>query len=500
MSRDQAAGSTSAWRGLPFLVGACLMFFVWGMELTAVAAALPSIAAHLRPASLYGWVPAAYLLAEVVGTPLAARVVSTSGLRPVLVASIGLFALGAIGSAMAPSMGALVVCSAVQGAGMSGGYIALVAAMSSGHATAAGIARAQGIAVGVFGVGHLAGPVVAEAMLRFASWRELYWLEVPLAAASFLLLVWQAPETDRRERRRMDVAGTAVLVLLGGLLCADAIGVLPSLAVYPAAVALLPIGYWIEKRQRDPLVPRLLLCDRRVFSAALVLVAGEALAACFVTFFPLFAALLFGRPEAAGRVLFPAVLGRAIASMMCGALANRWSVRAIASIGISLSWSSCAALVLLPFGWLSFVQLGVIVLVLGFGLGLVYTPVLVAVQAAVDERDLGSATAFESFLSATSGVLVVGAMSGALAQLLGWRAGEAPEALAVVAGGSISDPARSAYLFFWAVLLALASLALAFSIAGRRVLGGARGAPIDAPTMSSGSSGTGGGPHGKSVW
>ncbi|HTE50182.1 MAG TPA: MFS transporter [Kofleriaceae bacterium] len=454
-----------------FLAGVALLFLVFGMETTGVAAALPSITADLRPASLYGWVPAGFLLAEVIATPLAARLVDSAGARTVAIASVGMLMVGSLGAATSTSMVALVISSALQGLGHSGAYMAVVVAISARFTGVAGLARAQGFALALFGVGQLLGPAITEVALRASSWRALYWLEIPLAAIALLLVLGAMRGVRAAEARRMDVAALVVLSALGAVLCADATGAAPAAVVYPIAVALLPLGWWLEKRQADPLLPRPLLGDRRLLSAALVLVAGEALASCVVTFLPLFTALLFASPELGARVLLPAVLGRTVGSMACGRLVARWSVQSVAALGVALTWSSSAALALLPFGGLSFAELGAIVFALGCGLGLVYTPVLVAVQVTVERRDLGSATAFENFLSAVSGVLVVGAMSGGITRLLGWREGEP---LAAAAAGPLSGGQTTAFFFFWAVVIALASLAIGFLVAGRRLLGAAQ--------------------------
>ena len=90
------------------VMGLMLALFLSSLDQTIVATALSTIAGDLGGWSLMPWVVSAYLIASTVTTPIYGRLSDLYGRRPVLLASISIFALGAVCSALAPSMGALV--------------------------------------------------------------------------------------------------------------------------------------------------------------------------------------------------------------------------------------------------------------------------------------------------------------------------------------------------------------------------------------------------------
>ena len=438
--------------GVPgrLVTGVAIACVVWGMQLTGVAAALPTIASELGPARLYGWIPTGFMLAEALGAPLIAWLADRWGRRRTVVASLVVFGLGSAASAAATSMPQLVAFAVVQGLCAGGCYATLLAALVEPGAPAARIGRVQGVVLAAYGLGQLAGPVVAEAAIGLGSWRYLFAISVPLTLVA-APLVTGGLRDHPRGGATLDVAGLGALGALGALLGAGAAGWLPDLIVYAGAVAILAAGWWIERRAAQPLVPRSVLADRRLVAITVVLVAGEALAFCVLSFLPLFVAQAYGSTALAGRVLVPAILGRTLASLASGPLMRRVSTRWLPATGLGMICASVAALRLFGEGVLALPALAITMFVLGAGLGVAYTPLLVAIQRRVPGDELAGATAFETFMSAVGSTIAAGLASTVLGDLLG--------AGAALPDGHTGGPGGG-FGWFWGLLAVLAAVAV----------------------------------------
>src|SRR5919202_1022696 len=150
-------------------------------------------------------------LDSTVLTPLFGRLADTHGRRPVLLTGIGVFLLGSVLCAAAPTMGLLIAGRAVQGLGA--GAVQPVSLTVVGDLyTVAERARVQGYLASVWGVSAVVVPLVGGLASEYASWRWIFVVNLPVGAVAAWLLVRNFSERVERVHRSMDVAGTALLV------------------------------------------------------------------------------------------------------------------------------------------------------------------------------------------------------------------------------------------------------------------------------------------------
>ncbi|MFC7689858.1 MFS transporter [Paeniroseomonas aquatica] len=102
------------------VMGLMLALFLSSLDQTIVATALSSIAGDLGGFELMPWVVSAYLISSTVTTPIYGRLSDLYGRRPVLLVSVTIFVAGAVLSALAPTMLALIAARVVQGLGGGG--------------------------------------------------------------------------------------------------------------------------------------------------------------------------------------------------------------------------------------------------------------------------------------------------------------------------------------------------------------------------------------------
>ncbi|MCZ0971767.1 MFS transporter [Streptomyces albulus] len=184
----------------------------------ALNPALPVVRADLHGSpAVVPWVVSGYLLAAGALMPAAGRLADLYGRRRMLTLGAVLFGVSAALCALAPTLPFLVAARVAQGVGgaliMPAGLALLTNASPPGQGR-----RATGRALGLAGAATVCGPFLGGALAQWASWRAVFWLTVPFAAAT----VWLARRADESRdasaaQSPLDVAGAWTAT--GALLC-----------------------------------------------------------------------------------------------------------------------------------------------------------------------------------------------------------------------------------------------------------------------------------------
>src|SRR3954469_654936 len=156
------------------------------------------------------WVSSAYLLAIAAVIPLAGWAVDRFGTRRVFMTAVAAFAAGSLLCGLAWSAEALIALRVLQGLG--GGLVMPVGMTILAHA--AGPER-MGRVMALVGVPMLLapalGPVIGGALLDGASWRLIFFINLPIAVVALVLAARVLPRTTVRRDTRLDVVGLALL-------------------------------------------------------------------------------------------------------------------------------------------------------------------------------------------------------------------------------------------------------------------------------------------------
>ncbi len=486
-------------RGLT-VVALLLGMFLAAMEMTVVSTAMPTVVGELGGLQLYAWAFAAYMLTATVTVPIHGKLADLRGRKPVMLAGLALFLAGSAACGLAGSMGQLVAARALQGLGA--GAIQPIALTIVGDLfDVRERSRMQGIFGAVWGIAGLAGPLLGGAIIHLASWRWVFFVNVPFGLGCAAVLALAYHERPERHAHRLDLAGAALLsaAVVAALLAAESRRA--GLVAIPAAAALLALFVAVERRAAEPLLPLDLFQDRIMAVAS---VAGALLGAAMismVTFVPLWVqSVLGGSPTQAGAAIAPMVVGWPIASALSGRLIPRTGFRAPVRLGLLVTAASglAVALLLRPGASLRLVQ--ALSFAYGVGMGTANTPLIIAVQSSVPWSRRGVATAMTMFSRTIGGTLAVGLLGGVLAHAL-QRGGASPEVAekllgparallppALVAG--LSETLQGALGIVFRAVAAIAACALAVSLlfprlhvseAGGLGRAGADGAGRDGP-------------------
>ena len=431
------------------LSGLMAGLFLAALDQTIVATALPTIVGELGGLDYYSWVVTAYLLCTTVCTPLYGKLSDIYGRRVTFQAAILIFLLGSVLAGFAPGMLTLVLARGVQGVG-AGGVMGLTFAVIGDIVSPRQRGRYIGYLAGVWMFASVIGPLLGGFIVDHVTWRWVFLINLPVGGAA-LAVIWvvlRVPPVHRPAR--IDFAGAALLMAGVSLLLlalvrvqeggAQAWGAAAAGLTAAGAVLIAAFVRW-EAYVEHPLLP-LRLFRNRIFSvgSGLGLLIGCALFGG-VVFLPLYLQVVAGLSATdSGLLLLPLTAGVLIGSVGSGRLtAQTGRYRVYPIVG-----SACAVGGMFLLGRMdaetSHFMASAFMVLLGFGVGMVMQVSLLAVQNAVEHRDLGIATASAQFfrsMGGAFGVAVFGAiMNTRLATELPARL--SPDALAAVEG-RVSD-------------------------------------------------------------
>jgi len=401
------------------IVAAVLGSGVVFLDGTVVNVALPAISRDLH-ASVRGlqWMLDGYLVTLSSLLLLGGSAGDRYGRRRVFVAGLAGFVAASVLCGFAPGVGFLIAARALQGVAGALLVPASLSIISSGFEPS-DRGRAIGAWSGLAAVAGAAGPLLGGWLVDAASWRFIFFLNVPLAAAAVAIAQRHVPETSDEEAGPLDVTGAA-LVSLGTALVAYALiehgRGSASVVVGLAGIAALAAFVAVERRGDQPMLPLSLFESRQFTGANLATFAvyGAMSAAIFLVVLRLQVTLGYSALEA-GMSLLPFTGIMLALSARIGALAQRIGPRLPMTVGPLLSAG----------GLLLFSRVGpgdhyagaVFPAVAVFGLGMTTTvaPLTSAVLAAVDSRRAGVASGVNNAAARLAGLLgiaVIPALAG----------------------------------------------------------------------------------------
>src|ERR1051326_1175387 len=193
------------------VLGILLAMLLGALDQTIVATALPTIGRDLGNVEDLSWVVTAYLLTATAVTPLYGKLSDIHGRRAMLLVAIGVFALGSLARALAPSMAVLILARGLQGLG-GGGLLSLAQTIIADVVPPLERGRYQGYIGVVFASSSIGGPVLGGFFAEHLHWSLIFWINLPLGLLAFLMTNSVLKRLPRHERQhRLDVAGAGLL-------------------------------------------------------------------------------------------------------------------------------------------------------------------------------------------------------------------------------------------------------------------------------------------------
>ena len=421
-----SADTSRRWWVLATVVSAQFMF---GVDAFIVNVAIPTIAGelHASPAEIEA-VIAIYLIAYATLVVTGGRLGDIFSTKAIFIAGVAGFALTSLWCGLAQSGPELILARLAQGATAA---LMVPQVLATLHLLFADSARARafaiyGVVLGLAGAaGFALGGLLVTADLAGLGWRSVFFVNVPFGVVIIAAALSIMPSVPRRAGTQLDVPGA--IVLFAGLLCLigpllfghDVHWAAWVWLVMAAGVAIVAAFIKLERRVAGrggmPLIDLALLADRAFM---------RGLAAVFSFFFAnlsfyLVITMFMQKalqipPLAAGIVFLPLAFAFVIASRHSGARArHRGTLVLIEGCALQVAGLVVLAATVASTAAPSATLLALVLIVFGYGQGLVMAPLSSAVLASVKPQSAGSASGIygtTTQIANAAGVAVIGAV------------------------------------------------------------------------------------------
>lgn len=405
-----------------FLVIVCTILFLTFLDNTIVSVVLAGVQSTLKASvQELQWIVDGYMLVFAALMLSGGTLGDLFGRKKILLGGVGLFTIGSVISWLAPSSAVLIAGRAVMGIGAAASEPGTLSLIRHEYADRRIRARALGIWAAVSGAALAFGPVIGGVIAGAFSWREIFLFNAVVGVLALAFGWALLPESADPVGRRLDIAG---LILGAASLTSATFGIISGesvgytqwwiIGLFAAAVMLLGLFLWQERRCSDPVLP---------LSFFRIPPFSGASAVAFATNFGVFAVFFFTTLYLAivagfsGYGIALAFVAMAVAMVVAATFTGRW-------IGLHGSAIPTAVGCILAGGgilWLRAILSPTIntatlawslaVIGLGFGITLV-TATSLTLNLVPPERSGMAASTFNTFreLGGVFGVAVLGSI------------------------------------------------------------------------------------------
>ncbi|MBO0886870.1 MAG: MFS transporter, partial [Acidimicrobiales bacterium] len=338
------------------------------------------------------------------------------------------FLVGSVLSGLSQNMAELIGFRALQGLG-AGGLMALAMAIIGDIVSPRERGRYQGYFGGVFALASVGGPLLGGFFVDQLSWRWIFYINVPIGIVALFVTSVVLKLPFARRPHAIDYTGASILVaavsalllvtVWGGTTYPWSSGIIVGLTA-AGLVLLVTFVYW-ERRTLEPILP-LRLFRNPIFSVANSLTfLMAALMFGATIYLPVYFQLVQGVSAArSGLLILPLVGGMVVSSIVSGTLVTRLGRYKVFPV-MGTVMMSLGMWLLTHLGvHTSFTRIGAYMAVAGLGMGMIMQVLTVAVQNAVDVRELGTATGALGFFRSMGSAFGTALLGAVLVSRLGY--------------------------------------------------------------------------------
>jgi len=396
------------------------------LDIAIVGPALPAIQKQFGiDERSVSWIFAVYVLFDLIGTPLMAKLSDVISRRKIYVLDVTLFAIGSLVVALSPSFTILLVGRAIQGFG-AGGIFPVASAVIGDTFPEENRGSALGLIGAVFGIAFIIGPALAGVLLLF-NWHWLFIINIPIAAIVIYLSFSTIPDTSGQRNNKFDWTGMSLLIII---LASLAYGLnrinsaklwesVSSTEVFPffiIAIVLIPFFVMNENKAASPVL-RVTLLNPLQVKITTLLAMGAGLSEATVIFIPPLLVSAFNLTASkASFMLIPVVLTMAIGSPTAGRMLDKFGSKVVLITGTTLL---AAGMFGLTFKSMNITSFYITASLIGLGMGfLVGAPLRYIMLREAKKTERGSAQGMLTIFTGM-GQLFGGVFVGALASSQG---------------------------------------------------------------------------------
>ena len=400
------------------LIAVMLAMFMGAIEATIVSTAMPAIVGDLGGFSLYSWVFSSYLLMNAITVLIYGKLSDLFGRKVIITIGIVVFLAGSVLCGIAQTMEQLIVFRFIQGFG-AGAVLPMATTIVGDIYSKEERARIQGYLSSVWGISAISGPLVGGLLVEYASWRYVFWVNIPLGILAIVGLWLFLHEDIEKKKPVIDYGGAILLVVsLSSLMFILVEGGvhLPWdswQAILLISVFLLGLTAFIyqERRAAQPMMPFDIWKVRSILVANIVSLTTGVMIIGISSFLPAFVQGVMDKSATvAGFTLTAMSIGWPISATIAGRLLLKIGYFKTSLIGgISLIVGGSIFVMMDPSYGPLWAACGSFFV--GVGMGLTSTSFIVSIQSTVEWKVRGIATATNMFmrnLGTTIGAALLG--------------------------------------------------------------------------------------------
>jgi EmrB/QacA subfamily drug resistance transporter len=448
------------------VAGIMLAMFLSALEQTIVAPALPAIGKSLGDVDDLSWVITSYLLALTAATPLFGKLSDIFGRRAILLLAIGIFIIGSIACALAPTLWALVLARGLQGIG-GGGLLPIAQTIIADLLSPRERPIVQGRTSIMFMSASILGPVLGGLLTDHLHWSFIFWINVPLGGIALVMTERALRRLPRNDRpHKLDVIGAALMLGAAiALMLALSLGGTHypwgswrMLTLIGCSIALWVLFALRLLTAREPFIPLAILHGRVTSTMTVAAFFSIGTVIGVTIYMPLYCQTVLGVSASLSGLGLIAYMGGATLGSL---VSTRFVVHMRHYMRVPIGGLIVAVVTLIVLaidpGGKSFGEVVALLLVLGLGLGPMYPVSTIVMQNAVKPHQLGTATGTLNFFRTLGGAIVV-ALFGAI--VLGEVAEGSP---ALTLDKLAAGQGDLALAFHWVFIAAAICLVISFA-------------------------------------
>src|SRR5579871_3346665 len=428
--RSSAAGNpprpvATGWILTATILGSSIAF----IDSTVINVALPAIQAVFHATVVdVQWVVESYGLFLGALILVGGSLGDLLGRRLIFVLGVVIFAVASAACGISSNIHQLIVARSIQGIGA-----ALLVPGSLAIISVSFDEKSRGQAIGTWSgftaITTAIGPVLGGWLVEHASWRWVFFINLPLAAAVISISLWRIPESRNAGAGRVDWLGALLATVgLGGLV----VGFMESVNAgwrNPLVVGGLIVGFGclialvaVESKVPYPMVPLALFASRTFSGANLLTLFLYAAIGIFFFLFPLNLIQVQGySATAAGAAVLPLILLMFFLSRWSGGLVARYGPRTPLIAGPLIAALGFGLFAVPSVGgnyWRTFFPP---LIVLGFGMAVTVAPLTTVVMNSAAKGRVGAASGINNAVARVSGVLAIAILGIVMVQAFSSR-------------------------------------------------------------------------------